>query len=249
MTTDNGLFGPVAAPRGKNGRASRTRREFDYYPTPPWMTNHLLDRVDLGVPPGNWDAGCRCDGADILATIRPGEGYVDRRAKPIHEQFCPGIRPPRIFEPCVGQGHIVNTIRERWGGAVGLYTNDLDPRHPADFHADATGPDLWAFSEEGFDWVITNPPFSDAFPIIRQAVETAHVGVAALLRVTWLEPTEARGLWLQEHPPTQELIMERYSFDGSGKGDSATSAWFIWAPHLPTKIEVIVGRGKQEALL
>jgi hypothetical protein len=224
------------------------------------MTDHLLDRLDLqAVPPGAWPA-CRCDGDDIIQTIR--DGVV--RDGPQHELGCPGDRPVRILEPCVGEANIVNAIWRKHPETI-VWTWDIDPRHHAGVTCDAREDRWWAAHEaqDGRpDWVITNPPFSAAFDIIREAYEAATVGIAMLLRVTWLEPTKtgARAAWLAEHPPTWELIMERYSFDGAGQ-DSATTAWFVWikneraakiltdklAPHGRQHIEVIPGRGRQAA--
>lgn len=194
------------------------RRELDFYPTPAWMTDHLLDRLDL------------------------------RHNEP---------HPPRIVEPCVGQGHIVNAIKRRYPAAQ-FITNDLDHQWPADCHMDAGDRFFHGFGTPSFewdapDWVISNPPFSEAFDIVRNALEVARIGVAMLLRVTWLEPpkekAKARGIWLAEHPPAWELVMERFSFDGSGKQDSAPTAWFVWSKYLPPRIEVIPGRGRQPQLL
>lgn len=157
---------------------------------------------------------------------------------------------PIVLEPCVGQGHIVRTIASRYPKAKFL-TNDIDPVHKsifvADSYLDATKPEFW--NEVGdFDWMITNPPFSDAFPIIWQAVARARIGVAVLLRRTWDEPTDDRGLWLSKNPPAWELVMERYAFRGSG-ADSATAAWFVWSKYLTPRIEIIPGRHPQPALL
>lgn len=214
------------------GAKRADRRELDFYPTPAWMVDHLLDRLRLNP--------CTC-----------GLGYDMAKETLIgHARHCKGGGAPRIFEPCVGEAHIVNTIRRRYPEATFL-TNDLDERHEATTHADATvnTDGLWDWHP---DWVITNPPFSAAFDIVRQAVEVAQIGVAMLLRVTWLEPTKtgARAAWLAEHPPTWELIMERFSFDHSGKGDSATTAWFVWIKgDTPQRIEIIPGRARKEALL
>lgn len=237
---------------GRSGMP-KGRRALDFYPTPAWMVDHLLDRLSLAIPPGAFDAGCRCDGADLIMSKRPEE--PEWFEGPRHEPGCPGDRPPLILEPCVGEGWIVNAVNRRQQAQ--WFTNDLDPQHPADIHVDATDWRFWYDASVavprpmGIDWVITNPPFSDAFEIIRHAVDVARVGVAALLRVTWLEPprdrAKARGLWLAEHPPKWELVMERFSFDGSGSVDSAPAAWFVWSPYLDPRIEVIPGRGRQLA--
>lgn len=245
---------------GSNGRKNEARREFDFYPTPRWMTDLLLDRLPLEVPPGAWGAGCRCDGADIVWGIRNGE----RVEGPYHERACPAIRPPRILDPCVGEGNIVSAVAARYPTAI-FQTNDLDPRHPADAHEDATDPAYWARFDDMLpkpDWTIMNTPWSAAFPIIRHAFEVSTIGVAALLRCTWGEPLKgpkgkAKAYWLRDNPLAWELKMERYSFDRSGGQDSAPPSWFVWSKYalptlpgaLPQRIEIIPGRGEQGGLL
>lgn len=160
---------------------------------------------------------------------------------------------PVLLEPCVGEGHIIRAVNE-WVPDARWSTNDLDPRHEADSHMDAGRDAFWgrpglAKSRPG--WVISNPPFSDAVRIIPRAYEAAKVGIAMLLRVTWLEPCEDRKVWLASHPPTWQLVMERYSYRQNGSQDSATAAWFVWVkdPNAgPQRIVVVPGRGVQPAL-
>jgi len=128
-----------------------------------------------------------------------------------------------IFECCAGDGAIVNPFVE--DGLV-VVTNDIDPKLHCNFQRDAKEASL--FSEVNADWVVSNPPFSEAFPIVKNAVESAKIGVAMLLRLSFLEPTYERGEWLQANPPQALIVLPRISFTGDGKTDSVTTAWFIW---------------------
>jgi hypothetical protein len=131
-----------------------------------------------------------------------------------------------ILEPCAGDGAIVRALRA--SGYRFVVTNDIDTRHATDLHGDATGLDLWEHSAlAAVDWVITNPPFSIAFPILEQAQLLANVGVAMLLRKTFVEPTAQRGPWFARHPPTRVIGEPRHTFRGKGS-DSCASDWFIW---------------------
>lgn len=84
------------------------------------------------------------------------------------------------------------------------------------------------FSEEGRrpDWVITSPPYSDAFPFVKNACLIAKVGVAFKLRVAFLEPIPARAQWLRENPPSKMIVLRRATY--RGKRAAAIEAWFIW---------------------
>ena len=136
----------------------------------------------------------------------------------------------RIFEPCVGDGAIVAELVKA-GFLTGL-TNDIDPKITASFHRDASQP--WP-DEWQFDWTVSNTPW--AMPknkpplpleILKQALAHSRLAVSLLLRITFLEPCENRGVWLQEHPPDQIIVLPRYSFTQDGKSDSATACWFTW---------------------
>lgn len=151
----------------------------------------------------------------------------------------------RILEPCSGEGAIASVLA--YEGRLTVVTNDFDPRRPADFHLDASHPGSWdTFGP--IDWVVSNPPYVGhlCLPIVRLAVEHARVGVALMLRLSFIEPTakgqrrrrtregrillasEPRGPWLAQHPLSRLLVLPRHSFTGAGS-DSVTTAWCIWA--------------------
>lgn len=133
------------------------------------------------------------------------------------------------FEPCAGDGAILKALNP----ALPWVTNDLVPRGGLipDFLLDATKPESWtAFARlaKRLDVVITNPPFNVALPIVQLAVEHAAIGVAMVLPITWLEPTEDRSLFLLEHPPTRVMVLPRWKFRGVGSA-MTTCAWMLWA--------------------
>jgi len=141
----------------------------------------------------------------------------------------------RIVEPCSGDNSIVKVIHEERVGLIdSLITNDLDPSTPAGMNMDATGEAFWNLVATQCDWVVSNTPYEmpTCLSIVQHAVNTAKVGVALMLRLSFLEPTahlHPRGPWLQEHPPSRQLALPRYSFTGNGKSDSVTTAWFLWS--------------------
>lgn len=140
-----------------------------------------------------------------------------------------------VDEPCAGPGDIVHELlRER---DVLVRTNDIDRAHRTMFHGDATDPQatIWQLTERP-RWVVTNPPFNMANEILRIAWERATVGIAFLLRLSYLEPAGERsgnrGQWLKDHADhmTRLMVMgnPRPSFTGDGRTDSVTSAWMVW---------------------
>jgi len=132
-----------------------------------------------------------------------------------------------IAEPCVGNGKMARALM---GEGRFIVTNDINPEHEANFHEDATNPDATIWKRR-YDWVVTNPPFSLAYPILQLAWQKADIGVAFLLRLTFAEPTLGRGDWLAEHSDSMTRIMPlgspRPRFLDKGT-DLATTAWFVW---------------------
>lgn len=133
-----------------------------------------------------------------------------------------------IFEPCNGGGAISRYFTEREDCAT--WTNDIDPSRKATWHFDACDfqqNPSFAFNPSVFNWIITNPPFSLALPILQNALRWAP-NVAFLLRVSFFEPTVQREGFLVAHPPNHIIYLPRTSFTGDGKSDSATCCWAMW---------------------
>lgn len=135
-----------------------------------------------------------------------------------------------IFECCAGQGDMAKVIALARVGEV--FCNDIDPQTLWPDHWDATDPKAWKVNEDpddpDWDWVVTNPPFNVAPEIVPLAFSHARLGIAMLLRISYLEPVENRGAWLNQHPPTSLIVLPRISFTGDGKTDNVTCAWFVW---------------------
>jgi len=106
-------------------------------------------------------------------------------------------------------------------------TNDINPDKPADYHFNAAKKASWELMPRP-GWVITKPPFIEANRIIPAAVDHAIYGVAALLRLSFLEPTYERQDFLSRTPPSKLIILPRLN-----SLDSITSAWFIWRKNRP----------------
>jgi hypothetical protein len=131
-----------------------------------------------------------------------------------------------VLEPCAGDGAIARVLCRH---GLTVVTNDIDDRHPTTLHLDALGAELWAHHNVAgaVDWVVTNPTFVDAFPILCRSWQLARVGVAFLLRKTFLEPTKDRGPWLNAHPPARMIGLPRHNFRGKGS-DSCAADWYLW---------------------
>ena len=157
------------------------RKKNDFYPTPTWATETLIER-------------------------------------------CPCISG-KILECASGAGDISRLLGKHFST---VSTNDIDLARDADYHLDLSTKPGWLEIAERPDWTVTNPPFCYAPKMVPLAYEFSAVGIAMLLRITFLEPCNNRIGFLSEHPPTQLIVMPRISFTGDGGKDLACTAWFIW---------------------
>ncbi len=142
----------------------------------------------------------------------------------------------RVFEPCVGSGAIQRgaSLRPMEFGVENFwFTNDLDPRWPADVHKDARDVTLWQAHE--FDWTVSNPPFTPALEIIERAIRFSRIGVAMHLRASIHEvlKTGTRRTWMNRYRPTGILWLPRFAYQrskttGKWTTDSVCACWVIW---------------------
>ena len=117
----------------------------------------------------------------------------------------------RVFEPCVGNGAIIDAAKPGpFSSGLTWLRNDLDPRWPADMHANATDESIW----RGIvvDWTISNPPFTPAIEVLKTGV---------------------RRTWMAQHPPTGILWLPRFAYQrskttGKWTTDSVCACWVVW---------------------
>lgn len=131
-----------------------------------------------------------------------------------------------VLDCCSGDDSISLVIR----GAplvTKLTTNDMDPERDSNLHFNAAKKSNWENLPRPH-WVVTKPPFIEAGRIIPAAVDHAIYGVAALLRLSFLEPTYDRQDFLSRNPPTKLIVLPRMDAN-----DSITSAWMVWHKNRP----------------
>ena len=136
-----------------------------------------------------------------------------------------------VLEPCAGAGQMAAVLAS--SNARRVIMNDIDPAYAINYrcHEDATDPQASIWTTRP-DWVVTNPPYNQAMAILKNAFDASQVGVAFLLRLSFLEPTRERAEWLEAHAGHLAHLFifgsPRPSFTGNGRTDSATVAWMVW---------------------
>lgn len=151
-----------------------------------------------------------------------------------------------VLEPCAGEGAIAKALATT---SVSVHTNDISTKHETDYHFDAREPYPFSFD---FDWLVTNPPFSDEMSIIETAHDYGFDNMAFLARLSFLEPTEDRAYFLERNPPTLVIVLPRYSFRTNDAGkrqtDNVTCCWLVWRKGVTPLGTVVVSKGKALAL-
>jgi hypothetical protein len=192
------------------GRRKGPDVPFEYFPTPAWCVDRLLD-------------ACGHDllrGVETVLEPGVGDGAIVRAV----EAWRCEDRP----QWCSKDAPLAWTGVELRRGAL------LDGT-PLTEHHEGQDYRSWINMLDEFDLAIGNPAFSLAEVIIRRALAQARV-VVMLLRLGFLGSAARLPFWRAlGYQPALYILPDRPSFDGVG-ADSATYAWFVWGHPMLTGI-------------
>lgn len=152
-----------------------------------------------------------------------------------------------VVEPCCGDGRMADVLRPK-ARIYKVTTNDIDPDWTADMHCDARDPHADIYRTQP-DWIVTNPPYTQAARILKASWANARLGVGMLLRLTFLEPCRDRADWLEANGRFLSnviILNPRPSFTENGKTDSVTSAWMVWKKGNRWNTEINFAQGWNE---
>lgn len=198
------------------------RAEADFYPTPPWCVDRLLERLQLA--PGQWLEPSAGEGAIIWAV----NAFYRRRAAELRaspELGKVGRDLLAAFERGVDWSAIelrqecLSSLLEaiKTGGTIGGGVRIQDF-----LRADL-------LDEAPWDVAIMNPPFSHALAFVERCLELVPRGyVCALERLNWMAGPRAKVF--RRNMPDVYVLPDRPSFKGNGETDSIEYAWFVWGP-------------------
>ncbi|NOU05340.1 MAG: SAM-dependent DNA methyltransferase [Hyphomicrobiaceae bacterium] len=145
------------------------------------------------------------------------------------------LRQMTCLEPAAGEGHMAEVLREYFKRVHASDVFDYGKGYAVGaFVANRLGlVDDLSRCPFAPDWVITNPPFNLAEAFVERALAEANVGVAILVRTSWLETSERYHKIFSVTPPTTVAIFVERVAMVKGRWDhnasTATSyAWVIW---------------------
>lgn len=142
------------------------------------------------------------------------------------------LQEQECWEPCAGEGHMVRPLQEAFGTVHASDVFDYGRGFPVVDFLDGLA------QEHNPDWIITNPPFNAAIPIVRKAIELAEVGVAIFVGASFLAGLTRYSELIGPHEPSEVLhFAERVPLhrgEWKPEGDTATLyVWIIWRKGWP----------------
>lgn len=154
------------------------------------------------------------------------------------------INGSKILEPCVGNGNIANTINEFYTNKPNIVGIDIiDRGYPNTIVHDFL---TWE-TDEKFDCIITNPPYSLAKEFVEKSMELLNDGydedgypngqLIMFLKIQFLEGAKRKELF-EKYPPKYIYVFRNRMatwnngepLDPNGKRWATTMchAWFVW---------------------
>jgi hypothetical protein len=135
-------------------------------------------------------------------------------------------RSMTCLEPATGRGHMSKVLWEYFSDVHSSDIFDYRYGQKTDFFSGV-------YTDQSFDWVITNPPFRLAEDFVRTGLKVARVGVAMLVRTVFVESVGRYNRLYKPYPPlrmaqfTERVPMVKGRLDK--KASTATGyCWVIW---------------------
>jgi len=183
-------------------KVSLPRDPFDYYPTPGWCVDRLLEAEVLPKNKSVWLEPSAGDGAIIRSVSKfskiDGDTIVKYDPLWVAYEIQPRFKEP--LEALVPPSQVTIDNFLDLGGRLSL----------------GVVPTV----------VIGNPPYSSALDFVKKAMELKPHYICFLLRISFLG-SEERSNFMRVNMPDVYMLPNRPSFRGNG-ADTSEYAWFCW---------------------
>lgn len=136
-----------------------------------------------------------------------------------------------VWEPASGLGHMSRALEEFFASVKSSDAIDYGIGHETIDFVDQESIPEWLWPSA--DWIITNPPFKLAEEFCHNAIRHAKVGVAMLVRTTFLEGVKRHRDLFSVTPPsyvlqfTERVPMHRGRLEANGSTATAY-CWVVW---------------------
>jgi len=181
-------------------RGTKGGGDAEFYPTPPWPTLRILERL-AHLPGGPWlEAGA-------------GDGSIIRAVN--------AVRSDVLWTAVELRAECRVTLAQ-----TGADVHIAPFQRWAHRRIESAAARL-ARGERPFRVAMFNPPFSQALAFVQACLELCDY-VVCLQRLPWIGDERERHSYFSTNMPDVYSI-GRIDFDGRG-GDSIPYAWFVWGP-------------------
>jgi hypothetical protein len=148
-----------------------------------------------------------------------------------HALFDPTVKSGSVLEPACGRGHMASALNEFFAAVTAADKHDYGYGGRRDFLAQP-------YAAGCVDWMITNPPFTQAEAFVIEGLRVARKGVAIFARASFAETLGRYHRLFRPHPPSAiASFTERVPLlKGRIYRKASTStvyAWFIWQKGVP----------------
>lgn len=158
-----------------------------------------------------------------------------------------------VEDPCCGEGHMAAPLSEF---ADSVRASDVFPYGFGDVCDYLPSPGFLDPSDAAPrpDWTIFNPPFVLALPFILKALDRSKVGVAAFVRLQFLETDDRySALWGPRPPTVVAFFSERVALHkGVWKpkaGSMTAYCWLVWVRGMAPRPPFWIPPGQKAALM
>ena len=140
-----------------------------------------------------------------------------------------------VWEPAAGEGHMAQVIAEYGQRFPRVVATDVHDYGGLDGLGSFVGQGLDVIANPAgeADWIITNPPFNLACEFAERAIVEARLGVALLVRTSWLEGVDRyQRLFSRYRPDWVAQFVERVPMVNGRWNPAASTAtsycWVVW---------------------
>jgi hypothetical protein len=155
--------------------------------------------------------------------------------------------PHRIFDPCVGNGAILNILEEAGHQVSGADVHNYG--WPGTVIRDflASPSDLRGTA------IVSNPPYRLARQFIQKVIDEGSPYHAWLLRLNFLE-SMGRKAFFESYPPSRIHLssrrlpqMHQHGWVGTETSSNACYCWYVWDQSSPPEMQLNLFDGQQYA--
>lgn len=145
-----------------------------------------------------------------------------------------------ILEPCAGKGSIVKVLEEEFPKTEITAFDLIDYTEQGVLSKTEikSGVDFLKTYKYGYEWVITNPPFSLSYKFLEKSLFSAR-NVALLLPAEYISGIKRSKFFTHCSPSKIIVIPERIDFLEQGSTPQSNHCWFVWELENEGNTEII----------